>query len=618
MAVVIGSNVASLGALRQLSKSTAELSSVSSRLSSGLRITKAGDDAAGLAIAESLRTDVRVYGQAVRNVNDGISALDIAEGAVRELSFIAIRQNELAEQAANGVYSVDQRRALDTEANALVSEYNRIVQSTSFNGRALLDTTFSGVRVQAGYGVDGSIAIGIGDGLARLAGNGEFTEQSTFATAASLSRVLAVDINGDGSLDVTSNADGVLNVSLGNGDGTFQARRSYGNGTFFAVPYTLADVNNDSFLDFVGASSHAHIALGNGDGSFKVAVTYAGFSSTPSRVVAADFDNDGRMDIATQSWGGLIGAHIRLGNGNGTFKADVQYSSTGNNRDIDVGDLNGDGIVDFMLGLDNSGEIFLGNGNGTFRNAGFTGSIPGNIAKNTLADVNGDGALDFISTSEASQVHIALGNGNGSFRAMVSYFGNGSHEQVITADTNGDDILDILTVNNSGTPTLSVLIGNGNGTFTAPWSTGVGAAPADLYAGDFNGDGAIDVVTADSGPDVVRLFFGDTRGIATIETLDLLTSAAAREALTTTRSTLTRITTELGNIGSHQSRLQVAAQNLLSSRENFSAAASRITDADLAEESAKLVRAQILQNSAVEVLRRTNSLPETALRLLSG
>ena len=119
MSITIASNIASLQAQRKLSSATTRLSTVFERLASGSRINKASDDAAGLAIAESLRTDARVYAQAVRNVNDGISTLAIAEGALKQLSGIVVRQKELAEQAANGVYSTKQREALETEANAL-------------------------------------------------------------------------------------------------------------------------------------------------------------------------------------------------------------------------------------------------------------------------------------------------------------------------------------------------------------------------------------------------------------------------------------------------------------------------------------------------------------------
>ena len=135
MSITVGSNIASLRGQRQLSRSSDELSSVFERLSSGQRINRASDDAAGLAISESLRAGSRVYQQAVRNLNDGISFLAIAEGSLNSLRDIVTRQQELAEQAANGVYGSKQREAIDAEGQALSDEFARITRSTEFNGR---------------------------------------------------------------------------------------------------------------------------------------------------------------------------------------------------------------------------------------------------------------------------------------------------------------------------------------------------------------------------------------------------------------------------------------------------------------------------------------------------
>ena len=123
--ITINSNLA-LNAQRRLGQSTQSVQQSFTRLSSGLRINKASDDAAGLAISESLNVDARVYTQGIRNLNDGISLTNIAEGAMQELTNITIRQRELATQSANGTLSLQQRQALNQEANALVDEFNRI------------------------------------------------------------------------------------------------------------------------------------------------------------------------------------------------------------------------------------------------------------------------------------------------------------------------------------------------------------------------------------------------------------------------------------------------------------------------------------------------------------
>ena len=134
MKVTLGSNIASLRGQRQFDKTSAELGTVFERLASGQRINRASDDAAGLAIADALRSDTRVLRQGVRNLNDGLSLLNITDKALENLSGIVIRLQELSEQSANGVYSDMQRKAIDREAQALREEYQRIGATTRFNG----------------------------------------------------------------------------------------------------------------------------------------------------------------------------------------------------------------------------------------------------------------------------------------------------------------------------------------------------------------------------------------------------------------------------------------------------------------------------------------------------
>ena len=149
MAVVIATNVASLGAQRNLEKSQTSLSKSMSRLSSGLRINSAADDAAGLAISESLRGQTKSLQQASRN--DGVSLLQTAEGALNEVSGVLVRMRELTVQSANGTLTTTQRGSLQSEFGQLRSEIDRISDSTSFNGQALVDGTLSaGVTFQVG------------------------------------------------------------------------------------------------------------------------------------------------------------------------------------------------------------------------------------------------------------------------------------------------------------------------------------------------------------------------------------------------------------------------------------------------------------------------------------
>jgi flagellin len=153
MTLNIRTNVPSLSAQRNLASSTNRLNIAYERLSSGLRINRAKDDAAGLAIAESLKADSRIASVAMRNANDGISIIGITDSAIGQITNVLSRLAELAQQSANGVFSNPQRSALQLEFNALMSEVERIAFTTEFNGLKLLS---GGGNVQFQVGFDGT------------------------------------------------------------------------------------------------------------------------------------------------------------------------------------------------------------------------------------------------------------------------------------------------------------------------------------------------------------------------------------------------------------------------------------------------------------------------------
>ncbi|MEO0323253.1 MAG: flagellin [Myxococcota bacterium] len=157
----IVTNVQSLNAQRNLSSTTNALSGNFQKLSSGLRINRAGDDAAGLAISESLQAQVRSLGQAERNAGDGISMLQTAEGAMNEVSGILGRMRELAVQASTDTIDDTQRGFLDQEFQALEAEIDRIASVTEFNGTTLLDGSATGINFQVGINASSNDRISI-------------------------------------------------------------------------------------------------------------------------------------------------------------------------------------------------------------------------------------------------------------------------------------------------------------------------------------------------------------------------------------------------------------------------------------------------------------------------
>jgi len=157
MAVRIFNNIPSLNAQRILGINNGRLAQSVERISSGIRINRGSDDAAGLAISEGLRSDIRALRQAVRNANDGVSLINVTEGALNEQSGILIRLRELASQAATGTVGSTERATIQLEFTALRNELDRIAQTTEFNGQKLIEgslassvTSGSHILIQVG------------------------------------------------------------------------------------------------------------------------------------------------------------------------------------------------------------------------------------------------------------------------------------------------------------------------------------------------------------------------------------------------------------------------------------------------------------------------------------
>ncbi|RCW67614.1 flagellin [Pseudorhodoferax soli] len=174
MASTINTNIVSLNAQRNLGTSQGSLATSMQRLSSGLRVNSAKDDAAGLAIAERMNTQVRGQTVAARNSNDGISLAQTAEGALGKVGDMLQRMRELAVQAGNATNSKADRAALQAEVAQLIDEVDRVAKQTTFNGTKILDGTFSGAVFQVGANSGDNITVGAltdttADGLSRIA-----------------------------------------------------------------------------------------------------------------------------------------------------------------------------------------------------------------------------------------------------------------------------------------------------------------------------------------------------------------------------------------------------------------------------------------------------------------
>lgn len=214
MSTVINTNIASLTAQRGLAKSSMELSTALQRLSTGLRINSAKDDAAGLAIAERLTTQVRGYNQAIRNAGDGISLAQTAEGGMEAIANSLQRMRELAVQGANSTLTVADRAAIQAELTELIDEIDRVAEQTKFNDISLLNGDFTGATFQVGANFGESIDMADIDNLASTALKWDDAGTDRFVSQVTVENT-AVSPASDNAQDNAQRAIQILDAALG-------------------------------------------------------------------------------------------------------------------------------------------------------------------------------------------------------------------------------------------------------------------------------------------------------------------------------------------------------------------------------------------------------------------
>lgn len=219
MPQIINTNVMSLNAQRNLNTSQSSLATSLQRLSSGLRINSAKDDAAGLAISERFTTQIRGLNQAIRNANDGVSLAQTSEGALAEIGNNLQRIRELAVQSANATNSASDRAALDQEVQQRISEIERIATQTSFNGQKVLDGSFGDAAFQVGANVGETINVNLSTSMRSV----DIGKTADYVGGATYDSTLAVGQQGDsvtGTAGATGTAfvSGDLTIALGSGD----------------------------------------------------------------------------------------------------------------------------------------------------------------------------------------------------------------------------------------------------------------------------------------------------------------------------------------------------------------------------------------------------------------
>jgi hypothetical protein len=358
-------------------------------------------------------------------------------------------------------------------------------------------------------------------------GNGSFSSLQTYTTSpkSNPSSIVVRDFNNDNHLDivVTNNGTGTLGIFFGYGNGTFQAQTIYMISSNSHPQYiTVGDFNKDKQLDIViidSTNDEIYILLGNGTGTFPTITTYDAVSgSRPFWIAVADFNYDNQSDIVVVDYStNDIRTLIQYSDNPSARVQSYPIGTPGLTGTLAVNDFNNDHILDIVFFKFSSIVIWIGLGDGTFGTQ-ITLSIgsESNVQYISTGDLNNDNQTDIIiSDAGYNWVSIFLGYGNGTFAAIKTYnAGAGSMPSwTVLADVNNDKRMDIVCAN-AGTSSIGILLGNGNGTFAAMvfYSTGPGTIPYSVAVGDINHDNLLDIVASDFNGNVI-IFFGRGKGI---------------------------------------------------------------------------------------------------------
>lgn len=648
MPQVINTNVLSLNAQRQLNKSQQSQATSIERLSSGLRINSAKDDAAGLAISTRFETQVRGLNQAVRNANDGISLAQTAEGALQETGSILQRMRELAVQSANDSNSDQDRLSIQSEVDQLYDELERISETTEFNGVKLLDgsagtRTFQ-IGANSGQTLDFSLETVTASSLNLNSSSAQGELNSGRVNTAVGFDTDDVEINGVGMSAVTAGSSAAeiadaVNAITGQTGVTATAYNSVsgGQGATGITDGTL-DINGDTVAasgsmdelvdninrDVAGVTAslgtNGELVLSNDTG--------ADITVTGSDATALGFESG----TAIQGYVGLSNAsneEIELTLGDSGATADIQtigFNVSSGSDNITSGTTSGAAISAADAIQINGVDL------GTVGPSGGTNVSAADIATaiNNIKDETGVEAT--ATTSVEYEVDVATFAGSDALRI------NGTLVDGQATDVSLDDV--VTAINGANIQGVVASVNEDTGGLVLTSSTGINISISQSAAGTFVGAAAQETnfgtleLSSTGGQDIIIESNADTEankdaalakmglidqgGGSTAAGLGLSVTTVANASLAIERidDALDKVSSARANLGAFQNRLGSTISNLENVSQNLSAANSRIRDADFAVETANMSKNQILQQAGISMLAQANASQQNVLSLL--
>ncbi|MCM2570832.1 flagellin FliC [Achromobacter xylosoxidans] len=596
MAAVINTNYLSLVAQNNLNKSQSALGTAIERLSSGLRINSAKDDAAGMAIANRFTANVKGLTQAARNANDGISLAQTTEGAASEVNTHLQRIRELTVQASNGSYSQEQLNSMQDEINQRMSDINRISEQTDFNGVKVLSDSAKPLTLQVGANDGETITLNLSEisvktlGLEGFNVNGTGVTQNRSANINDLTgpNVSTKDVNG---ADLPANQYEVTTKNTKATVADVLGKFKDGDNitlTTGGTKYTYnAAAGNFSYTKVSNAGTVAS-AITDKIGSTPVSATYKNTSQTVDIKIASD----GKISDVNGNalyWDATGGNLSTTDNGGAWTQATVTNVTT----------FMGSGAPESAPAagdeVDRSG-VELTVGGTTYK------------GQDSVADIA------FQTTATTDQVLTALGAG-----AATITMGSGIQSATLAVAAGG-------TITQAEGTETNVLHIDGKGDLTTVEKTVqrfqfdqlTGKVLAIAGGDTYKYDSTAATSNAQSKDPNAELLGKelkiDSKGKMTFETQSA--GGKTTDPLKTLDAAFTKLDKLTGELGAVQNRLESTIANLNNVVNNLSNARSRIQDADYATEVSNMSKAQILQQAGTSVLAQANQVPQTVLSLL--
>ena len=593
---VINSNISALRAQASLSANQVNLSKAMERLSTGVRINSAKDDAAGLAISNRMTTDIRGYAVAMRNANDGISLTQVAEGHLAQITDNLQRIRELAVQSANASNSTADRQVLNLEATQLVAEIDRIANNSQFNTINLLDGTFVNKDFQIGSGNKSSDRINLGIASAK-AGSLGVGSGSSYATKIDGAAVGGTAL-ADGSLSINGYAIGAAQQ-----DGvSYPASGSNASGLAVA-----AAINAASDLTKVSAQTNATTVQGVAAAStsgYSVAVTSGdilinGVNLGAIRASGSAVERGAAVTAAVNKITAQTGVTATFSTSTGAVALtaadgrNITVESSGTSTGTQALNLAATGLTG-KVGTLTSGTVTTGAiSSGDFL---INGVDIGAVAAGT--DATGQ-AINIAAAVNAvtAQTGVSATNTAG----VVTLSTTGGRINIFTSGTTGTLTLTGFAVGTTESKTITrsavTLISNNQAGITVSTSTGGALSAAGLT-------------------NVVGYKAATATAGAGVSSLDLSTVPGSQNALNTLDAAISTVNQTRAQLGAYQNRLQFAVSDLQIGSDNLSASRSRILDTDYAAETTNLAKSQIVSQAATAMLAQANQQPQTVLALL--